>query len=112
MFRIQLSGQSAAAIATAGKSNSIPCTSSALRAGTASMSIPSSDGAVHSDDFPDTPTQSIRFNRSFPGYNRSPRPTICAYNASDCVGRAMITVSTRGISVPSVNTIQLIRHDI
>ena len=111
-FRIQLSGQSVAAIAFIGSSNRSPWSSSCFFLGTLLRSMPKSDGAVHRLAPFVTPTQSIRVSFSFPGYSLSPLPTIWAYRLSDWVGRAMMTVSTRGMSVPSVNTITLTRHGI
>ena len=66
-FRIQLSGQSEAATAFMGSSNSSPSSSFCLAFGTLARSMPSSDGAVQRDAFPVMPTQSISFSRSLPG---------------------------------------------
>ena len=106
-FLIQLSGQSPAAAIFRGRSNRSPCISLTFRAGILPRSSPNRLGAVQRDAFPVMPTQSIRTSRSLPGYSRRPRPTIWAYRLSDWVGRATMTVSTLGMSVPSVNTMQL-----
>ena len=111
-LRIQLSGVSEADAARTGRSKSIPCNSFCFRFGTLETSRPSSEGAVQREALPVVPTQSMRMSLSFPGHSRSPRPTIWAYRASDWVGLAMITVSTLGISVPSVNTITFTRQGI
>ena len=112
MFLIQLWGQSAARSAFSGSSNSMPSTSCWRARGTSFSSTPTKVGAVHRLALPVTPTQSIKVRHSLPGYSRRPRPTIWVYNPSDWVGRAMMTVSTRGMSVPSVNTMQLTRQGI
>ena len=79
-------------------------------AGMSSRLIPSSDGAEHKCREPVTPTQSMRLSRCLSGCSRKPRPTIWVYRLSDCVGRAIISVSISGISVPSVKTITFTRH--
>ena len=49
---------------------------------------------------------STRVHESLPptAAPRKPRPTICEYNTTDVVGRAMITASIFGASKPVVNT--------
>ena len=112
-FRIQLCGVSAAFASISGKANK--SSGSSFSHGVvfpSGGSIPSSVGAQHKSRVDDTPTQSMSSSSSLPGDNRKPRPTICVYKASDCVGRAIITVSTSGMSVPSVKTMQFTMHGI